>query len=154
VPPPLAAAPGSKPVFRLAAHDKPACALSFCPAAPGLLATASTDKKAKLWDVSSGAPTLLASQDAGLGAIFTASFCGLDAPHLLAMAGAKGAVGVWDVRSSAPVAGKWPALMKDATPAPGGAVAPGGKPKAKAGKDKGGAAAKAGGKGRPPKPRR
>jgi hypothetical protein len=35
------------PLFRLAAHDKPACALAFCAAAPGLLATASTDKKAR-----------------------------------------------------------------------------------------------------------
>ena len=36
--------PSSAPLYRLAAHDKPTCALSFCPAAPGLLATASTDK--------------------------------------------------------------------------------------------------------------
>jgi len=38
---------GAPPLFRLAAHDKPACALAFCAAAPGLLATASTDKKAR-----------------------------------------------------------------------------------------------------------
>jgi hypothetical protein len=37
---------GSEPLFRLSAHDKPTCALSFSAAAPGLLATASTDKKA------------------------------------------------------------------------------------------------------------
>lgn len=36
---------GSKPLWRLAAHEAPACSLSFCPAAPGLMATASTDKK-------------------------------------------------------------------------------------------------------------
>ena len=36
---------GSAPLWRLSAHDKPTCALSMCPAAPGLLATASTDKK-------------------------------------------------------------------------------------------------------------
>ena len=34
----------SAPLFRLAAHDKPTCAISFCPAAPHLLATASADK--------------------------------------------------------------------------------------------------------------
>ena len=34
---------GSGPLFRLSAHDAATCALSFNPAAPGLLATASTD---------------------------------------------------------------------------------------------------------------
>lgn len=38
---------GAAPLFRLAAHDKPACALAFSAAAAGLLATASTDKKAR-----------------------------------------------------------------------------------------------------------
>ncbi len=38
-------ADSKEPLFRLAAHDRPTCALSFCPAAPGLLCTASTDKK-------------------------------------------------------------------------------------------------------------
>lgn len=36
---------GAAPLWRLAAHDKPACALAFSAAAPGMLATASTDKK-------------------------------------------------------------------------------------------------------------
>lgn len=37
--------PGSAALYRLGAHDKATCALSFCPAVPGLLATSSTDKK-------------------------------------------------------------------------------------------------------------
>jgi periodic tryptophan protein 1 len=37
---------GSEPLFRLSAHDASTCALSFNPAAPNLVATASTDKKA------------------------------------------------------------------------------------------------------------
>lgn len=36
---------GAGPLFRLSAHDKPACCLSFNPVAKGLLATASTDKQ-------------------------------------------------------------------------------------------------------------
>ena len=35
----------SAPLYRLSAHDRPACALTFCTAVPGLLATASTDKQ-------------------------------------------------------------------------------------------------------------
>ncbi len=38
---------GAAPLFRLSAHDKPTCAMSFCAAAPGLLATGSTDKKVR-----------------------------------------------------------------------------------------------------------
>lgn len=86
--------------------------MSFCPAAPGLLATASTDKIAKLWDVADNQPKLLASKEPKLGAIFTAAFCA-DVPYLLAMAGAKGAAGVWDIRSSGEVAAKYPVLMQD-----------------------------------------
>ena len=43
---------GSAPLYRLSAHDRPACALTFCTAVPGLLATASTDKQ--VWPNSMG----------------------------------------------------------------------------------------------------
>lgn len=66
-----------------------------------------------MWDVCENKPTLLASKEPKLGAIFTAGFC-MDVPYLLAMAGAKGAVGVWDIRSSSEVAAKFPALLQDA----------------------------------------
>ena len=36
---------GSAPLFSLGAHDKATCALSFCPAVRGIMATSSTDKK-------------------------------------------------------------------------------------------------------------
>ena len=36
---------GGAPLYRLSAHDKPTCCLSFCPAARGLLATGSTDSQ-------------------------------------------------------------------------------------------------------------
>jgi periodic tryptophan protein 1 len=110
--PVLFTAAGSSPLFRLAAHNKPTCALSFCPTAPGLLATASTDKVVKLWDVAENKPKLLASKEPKLGAIFSAGFCA-DVPYLLAMAGSKGAVGVWDVRSSSEVAAKYSQLLQD-----------------------------------------
>lgn len=38
---------GSAPLFRLKAHDKPTCTMSFCPAVRGLLSTGSTDKKVR-----------------------------------------------------------------------------------------------------------
>lgn len=54
---------GAKPLWTLKAHDKPTTALSFCPAVAGLLATGSVDKTVKLWDVSAGRPTQLASKE-------------------------------------------------------------------------------------------
>lgn len=58
-----AGAAGAKALWTLKAHDKPTTALSFCPAVAGLLATGSTDKTVKLWDVSSGRPSQLGSKD-------------------------------------------------------------------------------------------
>ena len=45
---------GASPLYRLSAHDKPACCLSFNPAAKGLLATASTDKQVRHCTQNSG----------------------------------------------------------------------------------------------------
>jgi len=108
---------GSAPLFRLHAHEKPTCALSFSPsaAAPGLMATGSTDKKVKVWDVAaatsgSGAPECLATMDLQVGAVFTLGWA-RDAPHLLGVGGAKGSVTVWDVRAHAGISGRFPGLM-------------------------------------------
>jgi len=93
---------GSKPLMQLAAHSKATSALSFNSAVKGMILTASTDKKIKLWgiDIESGAePELLASEDLKVGAIFSASFC-RDAPMVLAAGGAKGAVAVWDTMNT------------------------------------------------------
>ncbi|KAK9820102.1 hypothetical protein WJX72_006156 [[Myrmecia] bisecta] len=97
---------GSGALYRLAAHDKPTCSLSFCPAVPGLLATGSTDKQVKLWDVSSQQPNLIATEDLKVGAVFSASFCP-EAPCYVAAGGAKGTVAVWDILTSGPVAAKY-----------------------------------------------
>ena len=52
--------------------------------------------------MSEGRPSLLASEDMGVGAAFTAGFCP-EAGWLLAAGGAKGTVAVWDVTTSAAV---------------------------------------------------
>ncbi|XP_043696545.1 periodic tryptophan protein 1 homolog isoform X2 [Telopea speciosissima] len=53
----------SKPSFTLHAHDKAVCTVSYNHAAPNLLATGSTDKMVKLWDVSNNEPSCVASQN-------------------------------------------------------------------------------------------
>lgn len=111
---------GDAALYRLAAHDQAACALSFCPGAPGLLATASTDKQVKLWDVLSHKPSLIAAQDLKVGSVFAAGFCA-SAPYLLAAAGSKGEVSVWNVAASSAVAARYPALAEMAGAAAGAA---------------------------------
>lgn len=53
-----------------------------------MLATASTDKIVKIWDVRGKGPVLLAERDLKVGAVFSACFCG-DDPFLLAAGGSK-----------------------------------------------------------------
>ncbi|KAI3427937.1 hypothetical protein D9Q98_006327 [Chlorella vulgaris] len=90
---------GSAPLYQLSAHDKPTCALSFCPAVPGLLATSSTDKKVKVWSMLEHRPVLLATQNLNVGAVFSMGFS-RDSPLVLAAGGAKGTVSVWDTWSA------------------------------------------------------
>jgi periodic tryptophan protein 1 len=60
----------------------------------------------KLWDLGGNKPSLVAAQDAKVGAAFAAAFCP-DAPWLLAAGGAAGTVAVWDVLTNAAVATRY-----------------------------------------------
>jgi periodic tryptophan protein 1 len=103
---------GAAPRWTLAAHHRPVSGLAFAGAgAPGLLATGSTDKTVKLWDVSGAGPTQLASEDLKVGAVFALGFVGdAEMPGILAAAGAKGTVAVWEVGAADTVAQRWPGL--------------------------------------------
>lgn len=97
------AGPGSEPAFAFKAHKKATCALSCCPAVPGLLLTASTDKRVKVWNTRGEQPAQLAAKDLGVGAVFSAGFC-QDAGLLVAAGGAAGTVAVWDAAADPTVA--------------------------------------------------
>lgn len=87
---------GSAPTMQMAAHEKAVTTISFCPDIKGLMLTASTDKKIKLWGLEDKyKPLLLAQEDLKVGAVFSASFC-RNAPLVVAAGGAKGSVAVWD----------------------------------------------------------
>ncbi|KAF8405898.1 hypothetical protein HHK36_007976 [Tetracentron sinense] len=94
---------GSKPSFTLHAHDKAVCTVSYNPSVPNLLATGSTDKMVKLWDLSNNQPSCVASKNPNAGAVFSISFSE-DSPLLLAIGGSKGRLELWDTLSDAGVA--------------------------------------------------
>lgn len=99
----MSPSPFSSLLWTLAAHEKATCALSFSPCPSlgpaSLLATGSTDRTVKLWDVgpsgSPGGPSLLHCARPQLGAVFALGFCS-DDPRLLAMGGSKGQLALWD----------------------------------------------------------
>jgi len=96
----------SKAVWRLQAHEKSLSSFSINPAVPGFIATASTDRTVKLWnipsDTSAGSgPSMVTSRDLGVGKVFSANFAPDDAVAFrLAVAGSKGAVQVWDTSTN------------------------------------------------------
>ncbi|XP_047335598.1 uncharacterized WD repeat-containing protein C17D11.16-like isoform X2 [Impatiens glandulifera] len=84
-----------KSVFTLHAHDKAVCSISYNPAAPNLLATGSTDKMVKLWDLSNNQPSSVSSKNPGVGAVFSICFSE-ESPFKLAIGGSKGRLEIWD----------------------------------------------------------
>ncbi|KAG6587643.1 uncharacterized WD repeat-containing protein C17D11.16 [Cucurbita moschata] len=96
----------SKASFTLHAHEKAVCSVAYNPAAPNLLATGSTDKMVKLWDLSNNEPSCVASTNPKAGAVFSLSFSE-DCPFLMAIGGSKGKLEVWDTLSDAAVSRKF-----------------------------------------------
>lgn len=92
-----------QPMFTLHAHEKAASSISFSPSTRNFLATGSTDKMVKLWDLSNNQPSCIASLNPKLGAIFSVSFSD-DNPFLLACGGAKGKLKVWNTITEPAVA--------------------------------------------------
>ncbi|GMH10507.1 hypothetical protein Nepgr_012348 [Nepenthes gracilis] len=95
-----------KPSFTVHAHDKAVCSISYNPSAPNLLASGSTDKMVKLWDLSNNQPSCVSSRNPKAGAIFSISFSE-DSPFLLAIGGSKGKLELWDTLSDVAVARRY-----------------------------------------------
>ncbi|TXG59715.1 hypothetical protein EZV62_014288 [Acer yangbiense] len=94
--------------FTLHAHDKAVCSL---------LATGSTDKTVKLWDLSNNQPSCVGSSNPKAGGVFSVSFSE-DSPFLLAIGGSKGKLQVWDVLSDAGVSQRFSKYRKPNRPQP------------------------------------
>jgi periodic tryptophan protein 1 len=94
----------SKPVWVLQAHDESISSLAINPVIPGYLATGSTDKQVKLWNIQPSGPSMVVSRDLGVGKVFSTTFApDQEVGFRLAVAGSKGAVQIWDTSTNAAV---------------------------------------------------
>nr|POE58023.1 putative wd repeat-containing protein c17d11.16 [Quercus suber] len=113
----------SKAVWRLQAHEKSLSTFSINPAVPGFIATGSTDRTVKLWDITEAGPSMVVSRDLGVGKVFSANFAPDDAVAFrLAVAGSKGAVQVWDTSTNRAVREAFATKVKLPVPAEGSRI--------------------------------
>ncbi len=94
----------SMPVWKLQAHDQSISSFDVNPVVPGFLATGSTDKEAKLWNVQPSGPSMVVSRNLGVGKVFSIKFApDPEVAFRLAVAGSKGVMQVWDTSTNAAV---------------------------------------------------
>ncbi|KAI9842365.1 MAG: hypothetical protein M1837_007285 [Sclerophora amabilis] len=94
----------SKPIWTLQAHDEAVSGFDVNPAIPGFLATGSTDKEVKLWNVQANGPSLVVSRNPGVGKVFSTNFApDQEVGFRLAVAGSQGAVQIWDTSTNAAI---------------------------------------------------
>ncbi|OAA73154.1 transducin family protein [Cordyceps fumosorosea ARSEF 2679] len=92
----------SKSVWTLQAHDESVSAFDVNPIIPGFIATGSTDRTVKLWNVKDGAgPSMVVSRNLDVGKVFAATFApDAEVSFRLAVAGSGGSMHVWDTSTN------------------------------------------------------
>ncbi|KAF3166223.1 hypothetical protein TWF225_000818 [Orbilia oligospora] len=94
----------TKPVWTLQAHSSSLTSFDVNPIIPGFIATASTDKNVKIWNVEGNKPSMVTTRDFDLGKIFSVGFApDKEVGFRLAIAGSEGIVKVWDTSTNAAV---------------------------------------------------
>ncbi|TGJ82272.1 hypothetical protein E0Z10_g6487 [Xylaria hypoxylon] len=94
----------SKPVWTLQAHDESLSSFDINVHVPGFMATGSTDKTVKLWNIQPSGPAMVVSRNLDVGRIFSTNFApDAEVTFRLAVAGSKGTMHVWDTSTNAAV---------------------------------------------------
>lgn len=94
----------SRPIWTLQAHDESISSFDINPIIPGFLATGSTDKEVKLWNVQPSGPSMVVSRNLGVGKVFATTFApDAEVGFRLAVAGSKGIMQIWDTSTNAAV---------------------------------------------------
>ncbi|KAL8695688.1 MAG: hypothetical protein Q9224_003232 [Gallowayella concinna] len=94
----------SKAVWTLQAHGESISSFDINPAIPGFLASGSTDKEVKLWNVQPTGPSMVVSRNLDVGKVFTTKFApDPEVAFRLAVGGSKGTLQIWDTSTNAAV---------------------------------------------------
>lgn len=91
----------SKPVWTLQAHDESVSSFDINSIIPGFMATGSTDRTVKLWNIQPSGPTMVVSRNLEVGKVFSTVFApDKEVGFRLAVAGSKGSVQIWDTSTN------------------------------------------------------
>ncbi|KAF4124039.1 periodic tryptophan protein 1 [Geosmithia morbida] len=94
----------TKAVWTLQAHDESISAFDINPIIPGYLATGSSDRTVKLWNIQASGPTMVASRNLDVGKVFVTTFApDGEVGFRLAVAGSHGSMHVWDTSTNSAV---------------------------------------------------
>ncbi|EON97261.1 putative periodic tryptophan protein 1 protein [Phaeoacremonium minimum UCRPA7] len=94
----------SKAVWKLQAHDESVSSFDINSVIPGFMATGSTDKTVKLWNITPTGPGMVVSRNLDVGKVFSTTFApDAEVAFRLAVAGSKGTMSVWDTSTNAAV---------------------------------------------------
>ena len=91
----------TKSVWTLQAHDESVSSFDVNPVIPGFMATGSTDRTVKLWNIQSSGPSMVASRNLDVGKVFATTFApDPEVAFRLAVAGSSGSMHVWDTSTN------------------------------------------------------
>ncbi|KAI1209097.1 WD40 repeat-like protein [Annulohypoxylon truncatum] len=94
----------SKPAWTLQAHDESLSSFDVNAHIPGFMATGSTDKTVKLWNIQPTGPAMVVSRNLDVGKVFATNFApDPEVAFRLAVAGSKGTMNVWDTSTNGAV---------------------------------------------------
>jgi len=94
----------TKSVWTLQAHDESVSSFDINPVIPGYMATGSSDRTVKLWNIQANGPSLVISRDLDVGKVFATTFApDPEVGFRLAVAGSHGSMHVWDTSTNASV---------------------------------------------------
>jgi periodic tryptophan protein 1 len=91
----------TKALWTLQAHDESVSSFDINPVVPGFMATGSTDKTVKLWNIEATGPSMVVSRNFDVGKVFSASFApDQEVAFRLAVAGSRGTMHIWDTSTN------------------------------------------------------
>ncbi|PHH69290.1 hypothetical protein CDD82_7859 [Ophiocordyceps australis] len=94
----------TKAVWSLQAHDESVSSFDLNPVIAGFMATGSTDRSVKLWNIGATGPSMIVSRNLDVGKVFATSFApDAEVAFRLAVAGSSGSMHVWDTSTNAGV---------------------------------------------------